>query len=76
MQKTLRSTQNLFNNWGKIKDNRSENSYLSYVVASKVWYYIRTTITCKNRQHVICGLAHGGESNFSKIVMIKKSITW
>jgi len=43
---------NLFNNWGKIKANRSENSSLSYGVASKVWCYIRTTITCKNRHHV------------------------
>jgi len=29
MQKTLRTTHNLFNNWGKIKAKRSENSYFS-----------------------------------------------
>jgi len=61
MQKTLRTTHNLFNNWGNNKARRSENSYFSCVVASKVWCYIRTTITCKNRHHVVCDLAHGGE---------------
>jgi len=57
----------------KIKAKRSENSYFfkSEVVASKVWCYIRTTITSKNR-HVICDLAHGDDQNFSKIAMIKE----
>jgi len=31
MQKILRTTQNLFNNWGKIKAKRSENRYFSYL---------------------------------------------
>jgi len=43
-----------------------------YFIKSKVWCYIQATITCKNRHHVICGLAHGGDQNFSKIVMIKE----
>jgi len=30
MQKTLRTTHNLFNNWGKIKAKQSENSSFSY----------------------------------------------
>jgi len=30
MQKTLRITQNLFNNWGKIKAKRSENRSFHY----------------------------------------------
>jgi len=30
MQKTLRTTNNLFNNWGKIKVNWSGNSSFSY----------------------------------------------
>jgi len=30
MQKTLRTTHNLFHNWGKIKDKRSDNSSFSY----------------------------------------------
>jgi len=34
--------------------------------------YIRTTSTSKNRHHVMCGLAHGDDQNFSKIVMIKE----
>jgi len=51
MQKTLRP-HNLFSNWGKIKAKQSESSSLSYVVASKVCCYIRTTIACKNRPHV------------------------
>jgi len=37
MQKTLRTTLNLFNNRGQIKAKRSENSSFSYVAASKVW---------------------------------------
>jgi len=77
MQKTLRTTQNLFNNWGKSSQAvRKQFFFLCEVVASKVWCYIRTTITCKNRHHVLRGLAHGGEQNFRKIVMIKKSTTW
>jgi len=40
---------------------RKQFFFLCEVVASKAWCYIRTTITCKNRLHVICGLAHGGE---------------
>jgi len=35
MQKTLRTTLNLFNNWGKIKAKRSENSSFSHVVESQ-----------------------------------------
>ena len=34
--------------------------------------YIRTTITCKNRHREICGLAHGDDQHFSKIVMTKE----
>jgi len=30
MQKMLRTAINLFNNWGKIKSKRSENSSFSY----------------------------------------------
>jgi len=30
MQKTLRTTQNLINNWGEIKVKRSENKSFSY----------------------------------------------
>jgi len=30
MQKTQRTTRNLFNNWGNIKAQRSENSSFSY----------------------------------------------
>jgi len=30
MQKTLRTTQNLFNNWGQIKAKRLENRSFSY----------------------------------------------
>ena len=51
---------------------RKQFFFLCEVVASKVWCYIRTTITCKNRHHVLCGLAHGGEWNFSKIVTIEE----
>ena len=61
MQKTLRTTQNLFNIWGKSSQAvRKQFFFLCEVVASKVWCYIRTTITCKNRHHVLCSLAHGG----------------
>jgi len=60
MQNTLITTQ-FISQLKKIKAKRSENSSLSYGVASKVWCYIRTTITYKNRQYLICGLAHGGE---------------
>jgi len=35
--------------------------FLCEDVASKVWCCIRTTITCKNREHVIFGLTHGDE---------------
>jgi len=35
--------------------------FLCEVEASKVWCYIQATVTCKNRHHVIFGLAHGGE---------------
>jgi len=38
--------------------------------------YIKTTVACKNRHHVICGLAHGGEKNFSEIVMLKEINSW
>jgi len=73
MQKTLRTTQNLFNNRGKSNQAvRKQFFFLCEVPASKVWCYIRTTITCKNRHHVLCSLEHGGEYNFSKIVMIKE----
>jgi len=40
---------------------RKQFFFLWEIAASKVWCYIRTTITCKNRHHVICGLASGGE---------------
>jgi len=40
---------------------RRQFFFLCEVVVPKVWCYIQTTITCKNRHHVICGLAHGGE---------------
>jgi len=73
MQKTLRTTQNLFNNWeNQSQAIRKQFFFLCEVVASKVWCYIRTTITSKNRHHVICGLAHGDDQNFSKIVIIKE----
>ena len=61
-KKRLRTSQNIFNNCGKsIQAVRKQFFFLCEVVASKVWCYIRTTITCKNRHHVLCGLAHGGE---------------
>jgi len=57
VQKTLRNhsqAQNLFNNWGKSKPAvRKQFFFLCEVVASKVWCYIRTTITCKNRHHML-----------------------
>jgi len=51
---------------------RKQFFFICEVVASKVWCYIRTTITSKNRHHVICGLAHGDDQNFRKIVIIKE----
>jgi len=62
LQKAPRTTQNLFNNWGKSSQEvRKQFFSLFEVVASKAWCYIRTMITRKNRHHVLCGLAHGGE---------------
>jgi len=40
---------------------RKQFFFLCEVVKSQVWCYIRTMNTCKNRHHVICRLAHGGE---------------
>jgi len=60
-KKTLRTTKNLFNKWGKSNPSGQKTVlFLCEVVASNVCCYIRTTITSKNRHHVICGLAHGG----------------
>jgi len=42
---------------------RKQFILLCEVVASKVWCHIGITITCKNRDRVICGLAHEGESD-------------
>jgi len=39
---------------------RKQLIFFCEVVAFKVWCYIRTAITSKNRHHVIYGLAHGG----------------
>jgi len=48
MYKTLRTTHNLFNNWGKSKPSAQKTvPFLCEVVASIVWCYIQTTITCK-----------------------------
>jgi len=53
----LRITHNLFNNWGKPKPSGKKTVlFLWEVAASKVWCYIQTTITCKNRHYVFCGL--------------------
>jgi len=35
--------------------------FLCEVVAFTFWCYIQATVTCKNRFHVICGLAHERE---------------
>jgi len=40
---------------------RKQFFFLCEVVASKVWCYIQAAVTCQNRHHVVCGLAHGGE---------------
>ena len=45
---------------------RKQFFFLCEVVASKVWCYIRTTITCKNRHHVICGLERGGDNTLAR----------
>ena len=47
--------------------------FLCEVVAFTFWCYIQATVTIKHRYHVICGLAHEGENNFSEIVVIKAS---
>jgi len=47
-EKTLRTTQNLFNNWGKSNPSGKKTAlFLCDVVASKVWCYIQATVTCK-----------------------------
>jgi len=61
-QKALRTTNNLFNDWENQSQAVRKQFFFKFeVVASKVWCYIRTTITSKNRHHVICGLAHGDD---------------
>jgi len=55
MQKTLRTTQNyLTTEENQSQAERKQFFFLREVVASKVWCYIRTTITGKNRHHVMC----------------------
>jgi len=62
MQKTLRTTHNLFNNWGKSKPSDKQTvPFVMRIAASQVWCYTQATVTCKNRHHLICGLAHGDE---------------
>jgi len=61
MQKTLRSTHNLFNNWGKSKPGGQKTVHFlvrSCSIQSLVLHSDNGHM--QNRHHVICGLAHGG----------------
>ena len=72
-KKTLITTENLFNNWGKSKSNVHKTVLLfmrSCSIQSLVLHSDKDHM--QNRHHVICGLARGDDQNFSKIVMTKE----
>jgi len=62
MYKTLKTTHNLFNSWGKSKPNIQKTVLLLMQSCSIQSFVLHSDNDhMQNRHHVICGLAHGGE---------------